>query len=115
MKAFEINQHVLCWLCIHPMDSDEEMVRIRKKRYLFTILLLMITAVGFISSFIYIYKFFFTDLEEALYAVFQAVALIGVTYFMIFAYILRKKIARIFIMFQNIYDDSKYKFHARCD
>lgn len=100
MKPFEINRRVFTWFCICPNEN--------KKNYLFTTIVIAFFLIGFFISFIFVLNTFAIDLEEAFYGIFQLFAIIDVLYFLFCAIALRHKIARIFPMFQRIYDERTY-------
>lgn len=107
MRAFEIHQRIFTCLYIHRLP-DTEMIRLKKIRIFFLLALIFSLILGFLVSSIFLYKNFVVDLEEALYAVFQVAALVDAIYFLTSGYILRRKITKIFAMFQTLYDKSEF-------
>lgn len=94
MELFYSNKLILTWLCIHP--PAEETNRIRRLAYVaFTILVFMISFLGWLDSAIFVYRFIDTNLEAALFGILQFIAMTNVVYLTIIAYILRPKLVEV--------------------
>lgn len=97
---------VLKWLCILP--AREATSKHKKLIYIvFSVSILTISICGFTSSLIFIVKYFSTNLEDCLYALFQVSGNISNLYMVLIAFILRHRIAALFERLWEIYDASK--------
>lgn len=106
MLPLPTNQRVLTWLCVRPMDADEN--QWKKLFYIaFTITFLTIDLTGLFSSIAFFLINISIDLEESLYALFQISAFLGLTYMCIVAFLLRYKITAFLGTLSQIYDARK--------
>lgn len=106
MLPLPTNQRVLTWLCIRPMNTDEN--RWKKLFYImFSITFVSMDLTGLFSSVAFFLINISTDLEESLYALFQISAFSGLTYMCIVAFLLRNEITAFLGTLSQIYDARK--------
>lgn len=108
MKPLLMNQRVLTWLCMLPMD--EASTKTEKLGCIaFAIGVTLIIYSGFLASLIFFLKFVSSDLEESLYALFQVVGMFSTANAIVVAILMRHKIPSIFTNLSKIYDERKFK------
>lgn len=106
MLPLPTNQRVLTWLCIRPMNTDEN--RWKKLFYImFSITFVSIDLTALFSSIAFFFINISIDLEESLYALFQISAFSGLTYMCIVAFLLRNEITVFLGTLSQIYDARK--------
>lgn len=106
MKPIKTNQQVLTWLCV--CQADETISKRKRMAHIF--FASFIFSANFILipiSVAYFLRFVSVDLEQALYALFQLSGMLGMTYMMIAAFILRHEINDLFGKLADIYNNCK--------
>lgn len=103
------NRRVLTWLCMCPAnEATEKWKKIAYTSLSITAVLLIVCA--FLASVAYFGKFASTDLEEALYALFQIIGAVSLLFAIKIAYFSRNKIDAIFENLTKIYRKSENRF-----
>lgn len=103
MKPLETNQQILTFLCIFPTTN-----KCKRRIYIvLSVFLLVIEICGLASSATFVLNHISTDLEEAIYAIFQVAAFSGLIYMIIVTIILRNKIIDFFRTLSKICETSK--------
>lgn len=103
------NRRVLTWLCMCPAnEATEKWKKIAYTSLSITAVLLIVCA--FFASVAYFGKFASTDLEEALYALFQIIGAVSLLFAITIAYFSRNKIDAIFENLTKIYRKSENRF-----
>lgn len=75
----ETTRRVLMWLCVYP--THKKVTNSTKLSYVvFSVILFILNLNGLVASAVYFLKFVVTDLESALYALFQVDTLIATGY-----------------------------------
>lgn len=116
MKPLVISHRILTWLCMCP--ADESTRRSTKIFYaIFGLTIFSINLCNISAGTAFVLKFISTDLESALYGVFNAIAPASMMYVMIATLFLRYEVKGIFDKLSRIYDASKHflckKIYAR--
>lgn len=106
MEPLKINQQVLTWLCIFPAN---EATSKRKKLAYIGLALTTVVSMSIITlgSMVFFVKYVLTDLESALYALFQIFDCGGFLYACLVFYLSRHRIPSIFVNLAEIYRSSK--------
>lgn len=106
IKPLAMNQRVLTWTCICPIDVNTN----KRKKLLFIIFTCAIylsIICGLASSYAFLVAHLSTDLEEAFYALLQITVFAGLIYVQLIAFILRHKITAFLGTLSEIYESSK--------
>lgn len=102
----ETTRRVLEWLCVYP--SNEMVSNGTKVSYIiFSVILFILNVNGLMASAAYLLKFVSTDLESALYALFQTDALTATGYMNIVLLLSRHGFLDIFNGLNQIFVASK--------
>lgn len=106
MKPLAASQQMLTWFCVLPVSKST--IWWRQLLYIiFTGAIFIGHCCSIVSSVAYFIKFISTDLEEALYALFQIVSSASMAYVMIVTPFLRHNIRTLFENLHEIYMESK--------
>lgn len=109
MKPLETMQRLLIWFCVFP--AEEGTSELRKLIYIaFSVIGLISSIIGVVSSAVYTIEFLSIDLENSLYAVFQFAAASGTFYTAIVAFIYRRRVHGIFTALEKLYRKCEKKF-----
>lgn len=112
MKGLRLNQVVLQWLGICPID-DVKNLRKQWIRYIFGFLVCTFIVSMMVANFFYCIKYIDIDIEGVLYAMFSLLSSINVLYAIISLAINRVKVSLIFTRLQELYDQSKKCVQAK--
>lgn len=109
MIPLPTNQQALKWLCIQPLDADEN----QRKKILYVIFSLAVFALnlfGFGACGVNFWKSVSIDLHEAVFVLFQLSCAVGVTYVCIVTFLDRDKITALLGTLSRIYSARKHLF-----
>lgn len=102
MKPLEIHKQIWIWFCV--CSADENTSEIKKSIFrVFTLIIILSDLSVIPASVIFALNNLSTDLDGCLHALFQITAYTGISYSMISALILRKKIRSLFDNLTLIY------------
>lgn len=106
MEPLKTNQQVLTWLCVFPAD---QMTSKRKQLAYICLALTTVLSMSTISSgsVVFFVKYASTDLENALYALFQIFDCVGFLYACLVFFLSRHRIPSMFVNLAKIYRSSK--------
>lgn len=106
MMPLKPNQLVFAWFCVY--SKNESPIWWKKALYItFTVIVWMVVIGAFSSSAAFFLKYASSDLEEALYAVFQMTTLLTMATGLALLHYFRQKLIDIFSKLSCIYEESK--------
>lgn len=106
MKPFVTNKRVLQWLCVYPLDENSNKL-MKLACVVFALCVFISQLAAVISSAVFFLTFMSTDLELALFALFQVAACAAVTYVAVIAFVMRKEITTTIDQLSGIYSECK--------
>lgn len=112
IKPMPTSQRVLTWLVSYPFDKNTS--KRKKIVYVtFAIAVFVIVLCGCAASVVYFWKHVATDLEKAIFALFQIVGTLNALFLVAFSFFQRHKIAAIIGKLSTIYNDRKNLYFYR--
>lgn len=108
MKIFELNRHIFTWLNLCPDFGSCSQFQ-KWLRFTIVAIILITECLAVLASSMFIHRFFETDIENCLYALFQVAALFSVIYMWTAGFIQRNTISKIFVEYQEIYENSTFR------
>lgn len=111
MKPLVMNQRVLTWLCVFPLDEAATMKE-KLTCITFSIGVILTIFSGLTGSVVFFLKFVSTDLEESLYALFQIAAIFSTSNAIVVAVLMRHRIPAMFSNLTEIYEKCMLKINS---
>lgn len=103
MEVLKLNQYILKLMYIHR-NFENESILIKFGKFLFSATILICQLFALVSSTIFLFKYFESDIEGSLYAVFETFGTTSSFYTVTAAFIMRSKINKLIDKLQSIYD-----------
>lgn len=105
MRPLPTNRQVLTWLCICPVDVENQWQK--PLRGLISVICLATNIGGFLSSVAFFLENYSNDLKVSLNGIYQIAVFLGMTYMYIAAFFLRKEITSFLDNLEKIYNQRK--------
>lgn len=112
MKPLETNQRVLIWLgVLRAPDTTNIFMKIFHILTTFIAFSIVLTSLS--ASVTFFLRYVRIDLEESLYALFQIASFSGLSYIIMFAFVMRNRTNVIFDKLTQIYNECKHRLTCK--
>lgn len=107
MEPLVTNRRVLTWFCMFPADANTSQWKMFVY-FLITFVTVSCMTVNLIASIVFFFKFASSDVESALFGMFQICGSFSICYMFIAVYPSRHKVIAVFQRLTGIYRESKH-------